>query len=68
MTTNISDPPQLLAILPADDARAHRTSISMPERMFQEAVKHQRRHGYSTFSDYLQHLVRNDLFATGRDK
>jgi hypothetical protein len=47
-----------------ESAATHRTSISMPELMFRTADERRRKFGYSSFSDYLQHLVRQDIFAS----
>ena len=40
--------------------RSMRTSISMPAHMFTKAIEKQQKHGYPTFSDYIQSLVRKD--------
>lgn len=39
---------------------AARTTISMPEAVYQRAVERQKALGYSTFSDYIQALLRSD--------
>jgi len=44
---------------------AARTTISMPDQLFATAVERQRELGYSTFSDYIQALIRADSLQSG---
>lgn len=40
---------------------AVKKSISMPAMLFDKSTDRQRQHGYTTYSDYLQSLIRNDV-------
>lgn len=42
-----------------------RTTISMPEKMYTEAVARQQELGYANFSDYVQALLRADALQKG---
>lgn len=44
--------------------RAVKKSVSMPEILFHQGSNRAGALGYSTFSDYLQHLIRTDSFTT----
>ena len=48
-----------------DHERCVRTSISMPPALFDRAVDRTRSRGYSTFSDYIQHLLREEDIREG---
>lgn len=38
-----------------------RKSVSMPGEMYQEALARAQRMGYGSFSEYVQHLIAEDL-------
>jgi hypothetical protein len=40
--------------------RSVKKSVSMPEILFGKGLDRQRHYGYSTFSDYVQALIRRD--------
>lgn len=44
--------------------RAVKKSVSMPELLFDNAHGRQRELQLTTFSDYIQHLIRQDLSRT----
>lgn len=43
---------------------AVKMSISMPRKWYETGCDRQQILGYSTFSDYIQHLVRQDVMAS----
>ena len=47
-------------------SRAARTTISMPKLLLSDAQVRQRQKRFSTFSDYVQDLIRADVRAQGR--
>lgn len=51
---------QLNRVIKAEDQKAIKKSISMPQFMLNDAVERARNRKFTTLSDYIQDLVRRD--------